>query len=157
MKLDRLDARILHELQQDGRRPVVELANDISLSATPCTRRIRNMEAAGVIEGYSAIVNPTRVGLRAQAFVQVKLERHADDIVATFERELRNLEEVTHCFATTGSHDFLLQVVAPDLDALSNVVLKKLLKIPGVRDLHSSIVLETIKRSARLPLTHLGL
>jgi Lrp/AsnC family leucine-responsive transcriptional regulator len=155
MQLDRFDARILDELQKDGRCPVVDLATRIGLSATPCNRRIRNLEAAGVIEGYAVQVDPARVGLKAQAFVQVKLERHADDIVAAFEREIAGLDEVLHCAATTGSHDFLLQVVAADLEALSNVVLKKLLKIPGVRDVHSSIVLDTIKRSSRLPLTHL--
>ena len=156
MKLDRLDARILDELQQDGRRAVVDLAAQIGLSATPCNRRIRNMETEGVIEGYSVLVNPGKVGLRALAFIQVKLERHSDENVAAFERAIRDLDEVMNCFATTGSHDFLLQVVASDLEALSNVVLKKLLKIPGVRDLHSSIVLGTIKRSVRLPLRHLG-
>jgi Lrp/AsnC family transcriptional regulator, leucine-responsive regulatory protein len=155
MTLDRYDARILDELQRDGRCAVVDLATRIGLSATPCNRRIRNMETAGVIEGYTALVDPGKVGLKAQAFVQVKLERHSDEIVAAFERELGGLEEVLNCFATTGSHDFLLQVVASDLDALSNVVLKKLLKIPGVRDVHSSIVLDTIKRSSRLPLHHL--
>lgn len=155
MELDRFDARILDELQRDGRCAVVDLAAQIGLSATPCNRRIKNMETAGVIEGYAVLIDPGKVGLKALAFVQVKLERHSDEIVAAFERELSGLEEVMNCFATTGSHDFLLQVVAPDLDALSNVVLKKLLKIPGVRDVHSSIVLDTIKRSSRLPLNHL--
>jgi len=157
MKLDRADSRILSALQADGRLSVVNLAQSIGLSPTPCARRIRQLEQSGVIEGYAAIVNPARLGLNVQAFIQVKLQQHADEIVTAFERELAKLEEVIACFATTGESDFLVYVAVPDLETLSSVVLKKLLKIPGVRDLHSSIVLETIKRSARLPLAHLAL
>ncbi len=157
MKLDRTDARILSALQADGRLSVVNLAQNIGLSPTPCARRIRPLEQSGVIEGYAASVNPARLGLNVQAFIQVKLQQHADEIVTAFERELAKLEEVIACFATTGESDFLVYVAVPDLETLSSVVLKKLLKIPGVRDLHSSIVLETIKRSARLPLAHLAL
>jgi len=157
MKLDRTDSRILSALQADGRLSVVNLAQSIGLSPTPCARRIRQLEQSGVIEGYAAIVNPARLGLNVQAFIQVKLQQHADEIVTAFERELAKLEEVIACFATTGESDFLVYVAVPDLETLSSVVLKKLLKIPGVRDLHSSIVLETIKRSARLPLAHLAL
>ncbi|HEX9139243.1 MAG TPA: Lrp/AsnC family transcriptional regulator, partial [Steroidobacteraceae bacterium] len=139
------------------RLSVVNLAQSIGLSPTPCARRIRQLEQGGVIEGYAAIVNPARLGLNVQAFIQVKLQQHADEIVTAFERELAKLEEVIACYATTGESDFLVYVAVPDLETLSSVVLKKLLKIPGVRDLHSSIVLETIKRSARLPLAHLAL
>lgn len=156
MPLDRIDARILAELQRDGRRAVVDLAQDVGLSPTPCARRIRMLESSGVIQGYAAVVDPARLGLRVQAFIQVKLQQHTDEIVARFERELEALEEVTGCFATTGEYDFMLQVFAQDLESLSELVLKKLLKIPGVRDVHSSIVLDTVKRSARLPLSHLS-
>ena len=155
MKLDRLDAQLLTELQKDGRRTVVDLAEQIGLSGTPCARRIRQLEKEGVIQGYAAIVDPSQLGLAVQAFVQVKLERHTDDNVAQFRRELDALEAVVGCHAVTGEYDFLLQVVTTDLDALSNIVLRKLLKIRSVRDVHSSIVLETIKRSSRVPLGHL--
>jgi Lrp/AsnC family transcriptional regulator, leucine-responsive regulatory protein len=156
MKLDRLDARIVAELQKDGRRAVVDLAEAIGLSGTPCARRIRLLEEAGVIQGYTAIVDPTRLGLNVQAFVQVKLERHTDERLEQFRREVGALDEVVSCYATTGESDYLLQVVAPDLESLGTIVLKKLLKIPGVRDVHSSIVLDTVKRSVRVPLGHLG-
>ena len=156
MKLDRLDARILAELQADGRRPVIELAGRIGLSATPCARRVRQLESAGVIQGYTALIDPGRLGLKVQAFIQVKLERHTDENVAQFRHALEALEEVVSCYATTGEYDFLLQVIAADLDALSQIVLKRLLKIPSVRDVHSSIVLETMKRSVRVPLGSLA-
>ncbi len=155
MDLDRFDARILTELQRDGRLPVVELAELIGLSPTPCARRIRALESAGIIEGYAAILNPNRVGLEVQAIVHVKLTEHTDETVARFEREIALLEEVTNCFATTGAYDFILQVFGKDLESLSAVILKKLLRIPHVRDVQSSVVLATLKRSTRIPLHHL--
>jgi Lrp/AsnC family transcriptional regulator, leucine-responsive regulatory protein len=156
MKLDRLDARILAELQADGRLTVVELGERVGLTGTPCARRVKQMEQSGVISGYAAVLDPARLGLMVQAFVQVKLERHTDENVEHFQRELAALDQVVSCFATTGEYDFMLQIVAPDLDALSALVLKKLLKLPSVRDVHSSIVLDTIKRSPRVPLSHLS-
>ena len=155
MDLDRFDARILSELQREGRLPVVELAELIGLSPTPCARRIRSLESAGIIEGYAAILNPNRVGLEIQAIVHVKLTEHTDETVARFEREIALLDEVTNCFATTGAYDFILQVFGKDLESLSSVILKKLLRIPHVRDVQSSVVLATLKRSTRIPLHHL--
>jgi Lrp/AsnC family leucine-responsive transcriptional regulator len=155
MKIDRFDARILSALQRDGRLPVVELAESIGLSPTPCARRIKALETNGVIEGYAAVLNPARTGLKIMAIVQVKLTEHTDETVARFEREISVLDEVTNCYAMTGSYDFILQVYGKDLESLSNVVLKKLIRIPNVRDLQSSVVLATVKRSTRIPLGHL--
>lgn len=155
MRLDKLDARILAELQKDGRRPVVEIAADIGLSPTPCARRIRQLETAGIVQGYTAIIDPRRLGLAVQAFVQVKLGQHSDETVSRFRRALDQMEEVVSCYATTGTYDFMLQVAVPDLESLGKTVLTKLLKVQGVRDVHSSIALETIKRSVRTSLKHL--
>ena len=155
MKLDRRDTQILAALQQDGRKSVVELAEEIGLSPTPCARRVRQLEESGVILGYAAVVEPRSLGLSVQAFVQVRLERHTDDNVEQFKRALAHLDEVIACFALTGAQDFILHVVVPDLESLQSVVLRKLLKIPSVRDVQSSIVLETVKHSPRLPLGHL--
>jgi Lrp/AsnC family leucine-responsive transcriptional regulator len=155
MKLDRFDAKILDALQRDGRLSVVDLAESIGLSPTPCARRIKALESEGAIEGYAAILNPARVGLAVLAIVQVKLTEHTDETVARFEREIQLMDEVTKCLAMTGSYDFILEVYGKDLEALSNVVLKKLIRVPNVRDLQSSVVLETIKRTVRIPLGHL--
>jgi Lrp/AsnC family leucine-responsive transcriptional regulator len=155
MKLDRFDAKILDALQRDGRLSVVDLAESIGLSPTPCARRIKALESDGAIEGYAAVLNPARVGLAVLAIVQVKLTEHTDETVARFEREIRLMDEVTKCLAMTGSYDFILEVYGKDLEALSNVVLKKLIRVPNVRDLQSSVVLETIKRTVRIPLAHL--
>jgi Lrp/AsnC family leucine-responsive transcriptional regulator len=156
MKFDRFDAKILDALQRDGRLSVVDLAELIGLSPTPCARRIKALESEGAIEGYAAILNPARVGLAVLAIVQVKLTEHTDETVARFEREIQLMDEVTKCLAMTGSYDFILEVYGKDLEALSNVVLKKLIRVPNVRDLQSSVVLETIKRTARIPLAHLA-
>lgn len=155
MQFDRFDAKILDALQRDGRLSVVDLAESIGLSPTPCARRIKALESQGAIEGYAAVLNPPKVGLAVLAIVQVKLTEHTDETVARFEREIQLMDEVTRCFAMTGSYDFMLEVYGKDLDALSNVVLKKLIRVPNVRDMQSSVVLATIKRSACIPLDHL--
>ena len=155
MKLDSVDIRLLAELQQDGRRSVVELAERVGLSPTPCARRIRQLEEAGIVRGYAAQIDPTRLGLTVRAFVQVRLERHTDETVARFTAALAALDAVVSCHATTGDHDFMLQVLAADLESLSNIVLRSLLRIAGVRDVKSSLALETVKQSQRLPLGHL--
>jgi Lrp/AsnC family leucine-responsive transcriptional regulator len=155
MELDRFDAKILAALQRDGRLSVVDLAESIGLSPTPCARRIKALEASGAIEGYAALLNPARVGLEVLAIVQVKLTEHTDETVSRFEREIEMMDEVTKCFAMTGSYDFILEVYGRDLEALSNVVLKKLIRVPNVRDLQSSVVLATVKRTTRIPLGHL--
>jgi Lrp/AsnC family transcriptional regulator, leucine-responsive regulatory protein len=155
MKLDRFDAKILDALQRDGRLSVVDIAESIGLSPTPCARRIKALESEGAIEGYAAVLNPALVGLAVLAIVQVKLSEHTDETVARFEREIQLMDEVTKCMAMTGSYDFILEVYGKDLEALSNVVLKKLIRVPNVRDLQSSVVLQTIKRTARIPLGHL--
>ena len=117
MDLDRYDARILSALQRDGRLSVVHLAEAVGLSPTPCARRIKALEAAGAIDGYAALLNPARVGLGVLAIVQVKLTEHTDETVARFEREIELMDEVTKCFAMTGSYDFILEVYGKDLDA----------------------------------------
>lgn len=151
MPLDPLDRRILAELQRDGRLSHVELAERVGLTPTPCTRRVHALEAAGVIQGYAALVDPRKVGLAIQAIVQVKLEKHTDEIVERFRRAVTERPEVLACQALTGDMDFLLQVVVRDIDALSDFTLRRLLRLPGVRDVRSGIVLETVKRSATVP------
>ncbi|HEY5559602.1 MAG TPA: Lrp/AsnC family transcriptional regulator [Steroidobacteraceae bacterium] len=151
-RLDRTDIRILEQLQRDGRLSHVELAERVGLSPTPCTRRVRRLEKLGIIRGYAALIEPKRVGQNVLAFVQIKLERHTDDVIDRFRRMLEERPEVVSAHAMTGEMDFLLQVVVPDLDALGRFTLHQLLKLPGVRDVRSSLVLETLKTVARVPL-----
>ncbi|MGH8130342.1 MAG: Lrp/AsnC family transcriptional regulator, partial [Steroidobacteraceae bacterium] len=116
--IDRTDIRILELLQGDGRLSHVDLAARVGLSPTPCTRRVRRLEKLGIIRGYAALLEPKRVGQNVLAFVQIKLERHTDDVIDRFRRMLEERPEVVAAHAMTGEMDFLLQVVVPDLDAL---------------------------------------
>jgi Lrp/AsnC family leucine-responsive transcriptional regulator len=156
MKLDKTDLRILEVLQRDGRTSVVDLADQIGLSATPCARRIKLLESAGLIQGYAAIVDPKKVGHSIQAIVQVKLEQHTDEIVERFTRTVTERPEVLACYSMTGEMDFVLHIVVRDIEALSEFTLKRLLRIRGVRDVRSSIVLETLKRSLTVPLAEIN-
>ena len=152
-RLDRTDLWILALLQSDGRMSHVEIAAKVGLSPSPCSRRIRRLETVGVVEKYTALVDPKRVGQNVLAFVQIKLERHTDEIIGQFRRMLAERPEVISAHAMTGDMDFLLRVVVPDLDALGRLTLHQLLKFPGVRDVRSSLVLETLKADAAVPLT----
>jgi Lrp/AsnC family leucine-responsive transcriptional regulator len=156
MKLDKTDLRILEVLQRDGRTSIVDLADQIGLSATPCARRIKLLESAGLIQGYAAIVDPKKVGHSIQAIVQVKLEQHTDEIVERFTRTVTERPEVLACYSMTGEMDFVLHIVVRDIEALSEFTLKRLLRIRGVRDVRSSIVLETLKRSLTVPLAEIN-
>ena len=153
LALDRTDLKILALLQADGRQSHVDVAAKVGLSPSPCTRRIRRLEKAGVIAKYTALVDPKQVGQNVLAFVEIKLERHTDEVIEQFRRLLAERPEVISAHAMTGEMDFLLRVVVPDLDALGWLTLHQLLKLPGVRDVRSSLVLETLKGESAVPLT----
>lgn len=155
MQLDALDKRILAALQRDGRLSNVDLAEQIGLSASPCLRRVRLLEQAGVIEGYHASLNRTQLGLGLTIFVGVKVERHHDVTAAAFTAAVQALPEVVACYLVSGEADFLLQVVLPDLAAYERFLLNTLLKMPGVSDIRSNFAIRTIKQQTELPLQHL--
>lgn len=144
-ELDAIDRRMLTVLQRDGRIPIVALAERVGLSPTPCQRRLARLEEAGIITGYAARVDAAKVGQGLQAFVQVRLESHAEEIVAGFQRALLARPEVVACYSLSGDMDFLLHVVAGDLEAYSDFAMKALLRMPGVKDTRSSFVLGTLK------------
>lgn len=154
--LDATDRRMLTELQRDGRLTNLELAERVGLSASPCLRRLRSLEASGVIEGYSVNLNRRKLGLGLHVFVFLSVERHTDADPALYRAKFSALPEVTSCHLISGEHDFLLQVVAADLDAYREFTLERLLKIPGIKDVHSSFVIDTFKDNGPLPLRHLG-
>jgi Lrp/AsnC family leucine-responsive transcriptional regulator len=153
--LDRTDRRILEQLQQDGRMANAELAERISLSPSPCLRRVRALEEAGVIRQYVALVDPARVGLGLLAYVVVKLEKRGKMPVDEFSRAVQGWPEVVACYAMTGDMDYLLRVHVEDLEHFSRFVLDRLLKQPVVIDVKSNFVLERIKDTTALPLAHL--
>jgi Lrp/AsnC family transcriptional regulator, leucine-responsive regulatory protein len=151
IELDATDRRILRALQRDGRQPVTTLAEAVGLSATPCLRRIRRMEEAGVIARYAAVVDPARVGLPIQAFVQIALSSHAEEVVAGFHKALAAREEVLAAWAMSGDMDYMLHVVAADFDAYADFALKALLRMPGVKETRSSFVLTALKPPGAVP------
>lgn len=145
VELDAIDRRIVAALQADGRLPIVDLAERVGLSATPCQRRVRRLEDAGVIARYAALVPPAALGLGLQALVQVTLDDHSEAVVTAFESEIRARPEVVACYAVTGDMDFLLHVQAPDLARFSDFAMKALLRMPGVRGTRSSFIMQAVK------------
>lgn len=150
--LDDIDRKMLRELQKDGRISVVQLADLVGLSVTPCLRRLKRLESEGIIRGYRADLDPKRAGCALQAFIEVRLSDHAEKTVTRFEQEILQRPEVVACYAMTGDTDFLLHVMTSDLDALSDFATKSLLRMPGVRESHSSIVFSVIKEKTGIPL-----
>jgi Lrp/AsnC family leucine-responsive transcriptional regulator len=154
--LDRTDLALLAILQREGRISNAELAERVSLSASACLRRVQRLEQAGVLAGYSAVLDPARVGLGLQAFVRVQLSRHDAEAIAGFTQRVNDWDEVIACHALTGDMDYLLHVAVQDLAHFSRFLLDHLLNASGVADVNSSFVLRTVKQARALPLAHLA-
>lgn len=155
LKLDAIDRRILSALQDDARLTNVELADKVGLSPSPCLRRVRLLEEAGVIGGYHTTLDRGKVGLGLTVFVSVKVERHRDDAAAHFREAVLALPALISCHLVSGEADFLLQVAVPDLAGYERLLLEKLLKLPGVTDIRSNFAIQTIRAHGPLPLDHL--
>ena len=153
--LDAIDRRILAALQADGRLSNVDLADKVGLSPSPCLRRVTRLEREGHLEGYRAMLGRKRIGLGLTVFVGVKIEGHADDRATTFEEGAVACPEVIACHMVAGEADYLLEVTVPDLDAYQRFLVGKLLNLPLVREVKSTIAIQTLKASAVLPLAHL--
>ncbi|WP_044564098.1 Lrp/AsnC family transcriptional regulator [Azospirillum sp. B4] len=149
--LDAADLRILDTLQRNGRLSNVDLAEAVGLSPSPCLRRVKDLEDQGYIQGYAALLDRRRLGLGVVAFVEVKIDQNAEGD-AVFRRLVSQIPEVVSCFVMTGTMDYLVQVVVSDLEAFAEVSMKKLLQIPGVKDVRSSFVLDVVKHSTAVPL-----
>lgn len=155
--MDRLDRRILRELQTNGRLTNAELAERVGLSATPCARRVKQMEEEGIIERHVVLLNASRLGLKLHALVLISMDRHTPDRFAHFEAEIGKWPEVTECLLITGqSADYMLKVVVPDMEDYQEFLLNKITRIEGVADVHSSFILRRVIDSTELPLDHLG-
>jgi Lrp/AsnC family leucine-responsive transcriptional regulator len=151
MKLSRAECEILHLLQRDGRMSNVEIANQVGLSESPCLRRIKALESAGVIDHYSANLNQRMLGLQVTSFVMVSLEKQDDTKRITFLEEVAALEYIIECHATSGSYDYLMKVVATSMDHFSDLCMNKILKFAGVMNIESQFSLKVIKESSVLP------
>ena len=156
MHLNRTNRRLLELLQRDGSLTNLELAARVSLSPSACLRRVRSLEKAGVIRRYVALLDPRKIGLGLMGFVTVKLEKRGRMPTDAFARAVKDWPEVMACQALTGDMDYLLRVQVEGLDHFSRFVMDSLLKHPGVLDVKSSFVLEEVKETTALPLTHLS-
>lgn len=151
MKLDDTERRILAALQAQGRLPNVELAERIGLSESPTYRRVRQLEDAGVIRGYTALLDQRLLGLEVTAFVQVTMEKQPDATTEAFLARVEDEPHIVECHAMSGSYDYLMKVVARNIDHFSELVMQRMLKFPGVRNVESSFSLKEIKASCGLP------
>ena len=153
--LDRWDVAILAALQKDARLSNAELASRIGLSAAPTWRRVKWLEAQGIITGYRAEIDRRKIGLGALAFVRVDAERNNGEATALLEDAIRALPEVVACHYISGAGTFELQVLTTDLDAYSRWAHDTLFRLPNVKDIHTSFSLGEVKAGGALPLGHL--
>lgn len=152
MKLDRIDRRILHLMQVNGRISNLELAEQVGLSPTPCSRRVKRLEESGIIDGHVAILNQSMLGLNLTAMIGITMDRHTPDRFANFEARVRQFPEVMECSIVTGqAADFLLKVVLPDMESYEEFLLGRLTRIEGVSGVHSSFVLRRVIGKTELP------
>jgi len=153
MKLDRYDRRILELLQQDARLSNLELAERIGLSPSPCLRRVRALEAAGIIQGYRALLDAQRLGLSLMALVHISMDRHTPERFANFDNRVRALPEVLECLLITGQEaDYQLKVLVRDMESYQQLLLNKITRIEGVSGVHSSFVLRRVVDRTAVPL-----
>ena len=153
MKLDNYDRRILAALQQEGRLTNQELADRIGLSPSPCLRRVRALEEAGVITGYRAHLDPKRLGLNLIAILSISMDRHTPERFAGFEAAVEAMPEVLECLLITGRDaDYQLKVVVRDMEHYQELLLERITRIEGVTGVHSSFVLRQVVDRTVLPL-----
>jgi len=153
--MDRIDVKILDALQRDGRLSNADLAARVGLSDSPCSRRVRQLEAQGYIERYVALLNRRKLGLTLVAYVQVNLKEQTEKVSAAFKEAVLKEPEVVSCYVTSGGYDFLLKVIATDMEAFADFTLKRLQNLPSVQAISSSFVLEVVKQSTELPTDNL--
>ena len=157
IKLDRTDRRILALMQANGRISNLELADQIGLSPTPCSRRVKRLEESGLIERHVTILNGALLGLNITAMISITMDRHTPNRFEHFERSVREFPEVVECSIVTGqTADYLLKAVLPDMTYYEEFLLGRLTRIEGVSGVHSSFVLRKVINKTELPLEHIA-
>ena len=151
MVLDRIERRILALLQEHGRISNVELAERVGLSESPCFRRVKRLERDGVIARYAAVVDQRTLGFSVTAFVLVNMDKQPDIGTDDFLARVAAEPHIVECHAMSGSHDYIMKVLARDIDHFSELVMQGILKYPGVRHVESSFSLREVKYARALP------
>ena len=156
MKLDRIDKRILQEIQRDGAITNLDLADRVGLSPSPCARRVKQLQEEGIIEKQVTVLNASKLDLKLTAVIQIAMDRHTPDRFEEFEKNVKSYPEVIECSLITGqSADYLLKVVVPDMEYYQEFLLNKITRIPGVSDVHSSFIMRQVVNTTALPLNHI--
>ncbi|SJZ94370.1 Lrp/AsnC family transcriptional regulator, leucine-responsive regulatory protein [Oceanospirillum multiglobuliferum] len=157
MELDRTDKRILDALQKNGRISNQELAEQVGLSPSPCSRRVKQLEDAGYISSYVARLNQSKLDLKLTAFIQISLDRHTPDRFAAFDKVVRSCPEVVEAYLVTGqSADYTVKVIVPDMEYYQEFLLNKITQIEGVTGVHSSFVMRKVVDNTQVSLSHLA-
>jgi Lrp/AsnC family leucine-responsive transcriptional regulator len=151
LDLDRIDYQILHYIQNDARMTNAGLAEHVGLSPSPCLRRVKSLERAGIINRYVGIVDATAVGLPISAFVSISLHSQDREALEIFQSRVRTYTEVMECYRMTGTSDFLMRVVVPDLQSYERFA-DKLTRIPGISNIQTSFALKPVVYKTELPL-----
>ncbi len=150
IKLDDIDIQLLKALQKDAKANTKELCELLHLSKTPVYERMRRLECEGVIKGYSAIIDNTKVGLPLVVFCNVSLAVHDDEHVERFKKDIMEINEIMECYSTGGVFDFLIKVMLKDMEEFNKFVFEKLTKVHGIVKMQSSFVLSEIKHKNEL-------
>jgi Lrp/AsnC family transcriptional regulator, leucine-responsive regulatory protein len=151
---DRIDRAILTALQRDGRIANIDLAEEISLSPSACLRRVKALEASGVIEGYRAEVSRAQAGLGLTAFIGVRVESHSRATSNEIERALTAIPAVVACYLVTGADDYMVEIAARDMADYEDLLLDQILAIPAVTAAHSTFAIRAVLSRGPVPLTH---
>ncbi|MEX0964818.1 MAG: Lrp/AsnC family transcriptional regulator [Pseudohongiellaceae bacterium] len=156
MQLNKIDKKILQELQRDGAITNLELAEKIGLSPSPCARRVKQLHDSGIIKKQVTLLSASKLELKLIALIQISMDRHTPDRFEIFEAKVRSFPEVTECLLITGqSADYQLKVFVPDMEYYQEFLLNKITRIEGVTDVHSSFILREVLSTTELPLNHI--
>jgi Lrp/AsnC family leucine-responsive transcriptional regulator len=152
MELDRLDIKILEELQNDGSISNLELSKRVNLSPSPCLMRVRALKDQGVIRNYVALTDPKKLGLGLNVFISISLKEQSKEALAEFEKRIAEHDEVMECYLMTGDSDYLIRVAIADMPSLEKFILEQLTPIAGIEKIRSSFALKQVRYKTALPL-----
>ena len=150
LSLNKIDRKILRELQKDGRLKYSELANKVGLTTSPCIERIKRLEREGYIQSYTAVLNPEMLNAAMVVFVQVRLDRSIKNSFEKFRKFVLALAQVQECYLVTGNYDFIIKARVSNMEAYRKFLESDLLSIPGVQESTSSVVIDPIKETLSL-------
>ncbi|WP_271271116.1 Lrp/AsnC family transcriptional regulator [Aliamphritea hakodatensis] len=152
MSIDKFDKEILRRLQKDGKKQNKDLADEIGLSQSPCSRRVKHLEDTNIIREYVALVEPAAVGFPISIYANVALDKQTKESVKHFEDAIMNYPEVMECYLVTGKYDYILRIVAQSIDSYQTFLMDKLTLIEGVKNIQTTITMKPVKYSTSIPL-----